>query len=225
MQKYANLQIARLCMEADFSEKDDFDAILEGSLIRIEKGIQVKEAIEMLRDAMQRHPFDSNLLGLLARALFLQGEQSSLGGSPRREGSGTKISAELEESFGVLQRAIQVDPQNASHWNTAGIVYQRAGQARAALEAYLHAVELDPFLAEPWWNLAGLYLECNGAGVDSREAFSRANSLKRANDPRIFFNPDTKNQCPWQQSWVFVDPRDCQRRHPNRLFGNKLVRS
>jgi tetratricopeptide (TPR) repeat protein len=77
---------------------------------------------------------------------------------PSRAGSAdvymTLRGATPEAATEMATEAVQRDPRNAVHQNNYGIVRLRAGDAKAARRAFEAALELDPKLPGPYYNLA-----------------------------------------------------------------------
>ena len=70
-----------------------------------------------------------------------------------------------------IERALSLDPSNATSWSNAGVVHARDGDADAAERAYLQALKLDRDHVGALGNLVGLYrVRGDDASADAYEA-------------------------------------------------------
>ena len=59
----------------------------------------------------------------------------------------------------LLQRAIQLAPEDATLHFQLGLIYRGQGSTQQAMESFIRSTELDPDFADGWFHLAGIYTE------------------------------------------------------------------
>ncbi|MBA3987776.1 tetratricopeptide repeat protein [Aliidiomarina maris] len=103
-------------------------------------------------------------LGVLV-GLMLGGCQSSpkqrLELDPSRSVAAARVAyerADLLSAEALLQRHLQVHPQDGDSWFLLGNIYLRTAQYAAAQHAYSQASRLNPEQADIWHNLSLVYL-------------------------------------------------------------------
>lgn len=92
----------------------------------------------------------------------------------------------LEQADALCDRALELDPENASLWNVKGVVLKKMRRYAGAVSAYTRAVNLDG--GEPSWpnNLAEAYLLTGELGL-AEANFVRAVSLADPQNPAHSF--------------------------------------
>ncbi len=113
----------------------------------------VKEAVDLYREALTAAPKEASLAYKLAMALDKAGDTAS------------------ERT--TLEQTIQIDPNMAEAQNQLGYLASRAGETASAEEHFRLAVQASPGFAKAWVNLAAtLYLESKIP--EAKEAVQRA---------------------------------------------------
>jgi|GEM_PF-3828058 len=72
----------------------------------------------------------------------------------------------------TLKKVVELCPDHAPAWNDLGVVFERAGQEREAMEAYRRSIQADPGLAAPHAGLGDLAL-ARGDFETARKSFAR----------------------------------------------------
>ncbi len=86
----------------------------------------------------------------------------------------------LNESLKYLDKALEINPQDAEVWNNKGANLVDLGRSEDALAASNKALEINPQYAEAWYN-KGLILNILGREEEAKMAFENANKL----DPKF----------------------------------------
>jgi Flp pilus assembly protein TadD len=121
---------------------------------------EMKEAVDLYREALAAAPKEPSLAYKLAMALDKAGD-------PANE----RV---------ALEQAIALDPGIAEAHNQLGYLASRAGDTTSAEEHFRLAVQASPGFAKAWVNLAAtLYLESKFA--DAKEAVDRALQVEPGN--------------------------------------------
>ncbi len=82
----------------------------------------------------------------------------------------------LEESLKYLHAAVERDASSPMYWFNFGVVSQKAGRATEAVNAYQHAVALNPRYAEAYGNLGNVLRE-TGNLTDAVNSYRKALTL------------------------------------------------
>jgi len=80
-----------------------------------------------------------------------------------------------------IATALALEPDSATIWNNAGVVYARVGRRDDAEQAYLHALDLDGDHIGALGNLVGLYHAMGEAGLAHR--YGQRLQRAQASDP------------------------------------------
>jgi Flp pilus assembly protein TadD len=121
---------------------------------------QVKEAVDLYRQALAAAPKEASLAYKLAMALDKSGD--------------------LVNEQAALEQAIQIDPGMAEAHNQLGYLASRSGDTAAAEEHFRLAVHASPGYAKAWVNLAAiLFLESRLP--EAKESVERALQLEPGN--------------------------------------------
>ena len=94
---------------------------------------------------------------------------------------------EGKQALAAIQRAIEIDPNQANYFTTQGRVYQRLGNQTDAIKSFLHAEQLQPNSAEPIYYV-GMSFFLMGDYFNENEYYDRAAHNFRAAldlDPRF----------------------------------------
>ncbi|MDP3186058.1 MAG: tetratricopeptide repeat protein [Anaerolineales bacterium] len=89
-----------------------------------------------------------------------------------------------DEALAAFQKAIQLDPKDASPWNGLGNVCSDLGRHDEAIAAFDKAIQLDPKYAYPWNGLGSVYSDL-GRHEEASAAYQKAIQL------------DAKDAYPW----------------------------
>ena len=86
----------------------------------------------------------------------------------------------LEESLQAVDKAIELDPENATLWaykasglNLAGVITQNQSRFDESLQSYDRAIQIDPESARAWIGRGNALLSLEKYS-DSKEAYERA---------------------------------------------------
>ncbi|KAG1772535.1 hypothetical protein EV702DRAFT_1246495 [Suillus placidus] len=79
------------------------------------------------------------------------------------------------------QQAVYRDGRNPTCWCSIGALYFQINQFRDALDAYSHAIRINPYISEVWFDLGSLYESCNNQISDAIDAYARASELDPGN--------------------------------------------
>ncbi len=90
---------------------------------------------------------------------------------------GVSLESQGKPSLAALNRAVRLDPENATALCNLGVAEQRQGQTGRAVERYQKAIKIDPNLAAAYYNL-GLGLRALGSGQEACDAFYRATQIQ-----------------------------------------------
>ena len=165
------------------------------SLVRLDR---YDEAIEMLRQALQRDPNNAELYNNLAfayvhteryveaveackRAIDLLGETGEaykqglqnrnevLSHAYKNLGNAYNGSKQYDEAAGALRYATRIEPTNAAAHFNLGLALYNARRYPEAIEAYKAVVNLRPQLAAAHYNLGITYVAVNDHGAAQQE--------------------------------------------------------
>ncbi|MDA1310912.1 MAG: tetratricopeptide repeat protein [Proteobacteria bacterium] len=108
---------------------------------------------------------------------FSSGSTGSSGGDPDlRKGDAAVIEKRFDDALASYQRVISKDPENADAWSQTGFSLRKLGRVEEALDAYQHALEIDPFHLGANEYLGELYLQTDQV----EKAEEMAGILRRA---------------------------------------------
>jgi len=108
--------------------------------------------------AMEQEDFDAALKLLRG----LQTRHPSFSGPWLNEGVILVLQKKCDQAIPILQKTIQINPQNKHGFNQLGLCLREAGQFKEAKEAYSSALKVDPNYSLALYNLAileELYLQ------------------------------------------------------------------
>lgn len=145
---------------------------LGNALLALSQPLKAKEAYQR---SLELAPDSALAYYSLAHLAWLQGESAqterllkqALAWDPRLvaawnlQGSLLQAAGKLQDALLAFEQAVQIDFRDASSWNNLGLCYQAAYQGKAAEDAYLQALSLEPGLLEARLNLARLQRERN----------------------------------------------------------------
>lgn len=170
-----------------------------------EKREDHRKALMYFEKALRLEPNNVQLKLSLAQSLIKNGQQEralemcrallddrAVTGDPANAGVLSKIGIiftdgnRIEQARKVLLDSIAMDDSNAETWNCLGVVYYRKKDYPKAVEAYEHAVRLDPEFAAGFNNLGTLYLRTFLERKDPEMVPKAIDAFDRAikNDPR-----------------------------------------
>eukprot|EP00639_Heterosigma_akashiwo_P033539 CAMPEP_0194717604 /NCGR_PEP_ID=MMETSP0296-20130528/9241_1 /TAXON_ID=39354 /ORGANISM="Heterosigma akashiwo, Strain CCMP2393" /LENGTH=277 /DNA_ID=CAMNT_0039618547 /DNA_START=54 /DNA_END=887 /DNA_ORIENTATION=- len=86
---------------------------------------------------------------------------------------------QFDESASYLERATELNDQDAAAWSFLGVAYKASGKQQNAVDAYLKAVQLNPKDVTAFYNLANLYHDL-GDNENSIQNFNKVIEI----DPR-----------------------------------------
>jgi outer membrane protein OmpA-like peptidoglycan-associated protein len=72
----------------------------------------------------------------------------------------------------TLQKVIRICPDHAPAWNDLGVVYERSGREKEAMEAYRRSIQADPGLPAPHAGLGDLAM-ARGDFATAKKSFAR----------------------------------------------------
>ena len=107
-----------------------------------------------------------------------------------------------EEALTAYDKAIEIDPQNATVWSNKGDVLHLFGRHEEALIAYDKALEIDPQNAEVWDNKGETLTEL-GRTEEAKEAFKKAHGLDPSLDIPSTLTPVTSIPQPTEKTSGF----------------------
>jgi tetratricopeptide (TPR) repeat protein len=112
------------------------------------------------------------------RALaFSSNSGSSASDDPdMRKGDAAIIEKRFEDALISYNRALDRDPENADAWSQSGFAHRKLGDFEQSLEAYQHAMEIEPFHLGANEYLGELYLQTDQV----EKAEEMASFLRRA---------------------------------------------
>jgi tetratricopeptide (TPR) repeat protein len=76
-----------------------------------------------------------------------------------RKGNAAVIEMRFEDAIGSYNRVIDRDPENAGAWSKLGFSHRKLGRFEQSLQAYQHALEIEPFHLGANEYLGELYLQ------------------------------------------------------------------
>lgn len=130
-----------------------------------------KEALALLRPLLARKEVDANVAALAAACLGADGEY----------GEAARVDRMFCESA----------PDNPQGWNSLGYDLFHAGDLEGALEAFLHAIDLEPGRASTYFNLARIAARM-GDKSKVIEHFAKAVELQPDLQDRLDEDPDLR---------------------------------
>lgn len=139
---------------------------------------QLSQAESICRSVLKTDPDNARALHLLGATLHLQGGRQ-------------------QEAISLLQRAVDVDPNNAAFWVTLGGNLAIAGQMPRATECFLKATQVSPDFVDGHYNLGLAYKHLNNH-AQAEACFRRAIDLApghvdaHANLGLALFNQDKR---------------------------------
>lgn len=130
-----------------------------------------KEALALLRPLLARKDVDANVAALAAACLGADGE--------------------YEEAARVDRMLCESAPDSPQGWNSLGYDLFHAGDLEGALEAFLHAIDLEPGRASTYFNLARIAARM-GDKSKVIEHFAKAVELQPDLQDRLDEDPDLR---------------------------------
>lgn len=91
---------------------------------------------------------------------------------------------DFSAAYDAFQKTIDRDSKNPVFWCSIGVLYYQISQYPDALDAYIRAIKLNPYISEVWYNLGSLYESCNNQINDALDAYRQAEILD-PNNPHI----------------------------------------
>ncbi|ELT99404.1 hypothetical protein CAPTEDRAFT_188519 [Capitella teleta] len=82
-----------------------------------------------------------------------------------------------EKGLHAMRKAVSLQPSNAAHWNTLGVIAADVEYYALAQHAFIKSIQVDPNNAAAWSHLGALYLLSNRVET-AHEAFKTAQSLE-----------------------------------------------
>ncbi|KAG1763199.1 hypothetical protein EV702DRAFT_1051922, partial [Suillus placidus] len=77
------------------------------------------------------------------------------------------------------QQAVYRDGRNPTCWCSIGALYFQINQFRDALDAYSHAIRINPYISEVWFDLGSLYESSSPATIDVHSSPNLPASVKQ----------------------------------------------
>lgn len=74
-----------------------------------------------------------------------------------------------QDAIGWLDDALEIDPDNLEALLAIGVAQYQIGDEASAERNWLHATEVAPTQAEPWYNLGFLYMAADPANLEAAE--------------------------------------------------------
>jgi len=130
-----------------------------------------REALAIVRPLLQRKDVDANVCALAAACLGAEGEYL--------------------EAARIDRMLCDADPGNPQGWNSLGYDLFHAGDIEGALEAFLHAVKLEPTRASAHYNLARIAARM-GDKSKAIEHFAKAVELQPDYKASLEEDPDLR---------------------------------
>lgn len=119
---------------------------------------------------------DMERLKAAAAGTTLVGAEAMIARGLARRGAALANLGRSEEALNSLNRALEMDPNDAAAWIGKGNVFIPMGQLDEALFCFDKAIELNPNLAAAWQG-KGKALRKMGRDAEARNAFSQSESL------------------------------------------------
>ncbi|KAG8690900.1 hypothetical protein FRC11_008260 [Ceratobasidium sp. 423] len=85
------------------------------------------------------------------------------------------------KAYESYQQAVYCDGRNPTFWCSIGVLYYNINQFHDALDAYSHAIRINPYISEVWFDLGSLYESCNNQISDAIDAYAHAAELDPGN--------------------------------------------
>ncbi|MGB5211491.1 MAG: sulfotransferase [Gammaproteobacteria bacterium] len=155
----------------------------------IEPGASMPEIEADLRQALEAQPGDPQLLARLAEIEIEAGRLGAAADTLRsliqaqpdaevfeRLGSVLNRLGRFQEALPALRQALDLQPGNATAWNSAGEALGNIGRFSEAVNAFARAVDLRPDFAHAHYNL-GLALRAAGKAESAAGVLARAAEL------------------------------------------------
>lgn len=73
-------------------------------------------------------------------------------------GNNAYMNGEYEKALEYFDRALKIDPENASAWSNRGVVLKMLGRNEEAMKSYNRAIEIDPSHGDAWYNKGRLLM-------------------------------------------------------------------
>jgi Flp pilus assembly protein TadD len=134
---------------------------------------QTREALALLRPLLQRKgDIDPDAAALAAACLGMEGKYS--------------------EAAEVDRRVCDAHPHNPQGWNSLGYDLLNAGDLTGALDAFSHAIDLEPARASAHYNVARIFARL-GDRARAIEHFLKAVELQADYRDRLDEDPDLRS--------------------------------
>jgi tetratricopeptide (TPR) repeat protein len=149
----------------DFFDQEGFDDRLELAQMSLDQG-DSEEALELVEDFLEDHPFDVEALNICAVAA-------------------TNLQDEVK-AMAIYRKALRLDPKNGAIHHNYGVLLDRLGRHREALDHLRKALKFQPDFPEAYVNL-GNVLDELGETPEALKMYDEA--LKRRPDSAdAYFN-------------------------------------
>ncbi|EUC54689.1 transcriptional corepressor Cyc8, putative [Rhizoctonia solani AG-3 Rhs1AP] len=66
-----------------------------------------------------------------------------------------------QKAYKLYQQAAYCNGCNPTFWYSIGVLYYNINRFLDPLDAYLHAIHINPYTSEVWFDLGSLYKSCN----------------------------------------------------------------
>ncbi len=136
----------------------------KGLLLRAEVPANLNRAIELLELSLKQEP-------------NLAASQATLGEAYLRRYQATKDSEWLVKADLVVQRSLEINPDETEAHNTLGRLYRATGEPDKAQAEFQKAIALDPTNVSAYTNLASAYIALRRPG-DAENAYSQATRIR-----------------------------------------------
>lgn len=127
-----------------------------------------RRAIETCRRVLETRPDEADALHVLGVCQHLEGQ--------------------CREARRSLSRAVELCPDRGEYHNSLGNVLLRLGELAAAVDCFRHATEMEPALAQAWYNLGNAL-----GGSRGREAVADLDAARAAYHRAAALDPDSLN--------------------------------
>ena len=102
-------------------------------------------------------------------------DQRALAHYYNNRGAELLAAGDIDAAFRHMQSSLDLDPDFASSWNNLGVLHLRKDNLRAAENAYLAALDLEPKHGPTLFNIVGLY-----GGWATRNSWTNTAALEKA---------------------------------------------
>jgi tetratricopeptide (TPR) repeat protein len=123
-----------------------------GDINRLNYGLANEKLAEAGRAADQIQPADAQTLALQG---FVAKSRAQVAQATNRRANARQF---YQQAAGLFQKAVALDPDNASAHNGLGNVAYALGDLEGAIQAYQRALALAPTYAAAWYDLGGAYM-------------------------------------------------------------------